>query len=187
MAEEDLVEVDLEDRMLVEVALDPQRQQRFTEFAVERAIVGEKAFGDLLGDRAATLDDRAGANIGEHRPTQTPPVETPVPEKSPVLGRQERREQRGRDLVDRRVRPMLTRQLSQDSAVDCVDPRNPGRFFVVAFNLADVRQFDHVGSQRAIPKERRGDGDRRQCERIIPQEPAKQASSCRVLDPNSDG
>jgi hypothetical protein len=65
VAEEDLVEVDLEDAPLAEAALHADGQDGLAQLAVEGPLVAEEALGDLLGDRAAALDDGAGAEVGE--------------------------------------------------------------------------------------------------------------------------
>ena len=68
-AEIDAVEIDLEDLVLAEAVLEPQRQQGFLDLAGEAALGRQKqVLGELLGDRAAALDDMAGGEIGESGP-----------------------------------------------------------------------------------------------------------------------
>ena len=61
-AEIDPVEIDFEDLVLGEAVLEPQRQQGFADLAAEAPFRRqEQVLGELLGDRAAALDDMAGA------------------------------------------------------------------------------------------------------------------------------
>src|SRR5690606_28355904 len=95
VAEEDLVEVDLEDRRLAEPRLHPQRQDRLSDLSLERTLlIVEEALGDLLGDRRAALHDGARLKIGPQRTSEPAKVEASVLVKAAILGRQERLDQR---------------------------------------------------------------------------------------------
>ncbi len=63
-AEIDLVEIELEDLVLGVGALDPQREQRFLDLAVERDLVGQQeVLGDLLRDRGSALRPATRAHV----------------------------------------------------------------------------------------------------------------------------
>ena len=63
-AEEDLVEVELEDLVLGVGLLDAEREDRFLDLAVERLLVGEQeVLGDLLGDGRGAAADAARCRI----------------------------------------------------------------------------------------------------------------------------
>ena len=63
-AEINAVEVDFEDLVLAKAVLEPQRQQCLLCFAAEAAFRCQKrVFGELLSDRAATLNDMTRREI----------------------------------------------------------------------------------------------------------------------------
>ena len=65
-AEIDAVEIHLEDLRLGELTLEPQRQQRFLELAVDRALLRqEEILGELLRDGRAALRDGAVQDVGD--------------------------------------------------------------------------------------------------------------------------
>jgi hypothetical protein len=67
-AEIDFVEIEFEDVLLGEGALDLHRQQRFLDLARERQLVGaQEVLGDLLGDGGGTLRATARCRIAARR------------------------------------------------------------------------------------------------------------------------
>ena len=99
-AEIDPVQIDFEDLVLGEAALEPQRQQRLADLAREAALRGqEQDLGELLGDRAAALDDMAGAQIGDRGAHQPDRVDAEMAVEAAVLGRDHRLRQVGRHLL----------------------------------------------------------------------------------------
>src|SRR5262249_13214009 len=62
----DPVEIHLQDLCLGELALEPQRQQRFLKLAVDRALLRQKEIlGELLGDSRAALRDGTMQDVGD--------------------------------------------------------------------------------------------------------------------------
>ena len=100
-AEIDAVEIDFEDLVLGEAALEPQREKGLAELAGEAALrCQKKDFRELLGDRAAALDDPAGAQIGHRGADEAKRVDAEMAVEAAVLGGDDRRWQRGRHLIE---------------------------------------------------------------------------------------
>ncbi len=100
-AEIDAVEVDFEDLVLAEFVLEPQRQQCLLDLAREGALGGkEQVLGELLGDRAAALDDMAGAQIAESGAQQADRIDAEMAVEAAVLGGDHRSRQVGRHLLE---------------------------------------------------------------------------------------
>ena len=90
-AEIDPVQIDLEDLVLGEAVLEPQRQQGLADLA-RKAPLGrqEQVFGELLGDRAAALDEMPGGEIGERGAQQPDRIDAEMAVEAAVLGRDHR-------------------------------------------------------------------------------------------------
>src|SRR5439155_6199099 len=100
-AEIDAVEIDFEDLVLGEAALEPQREKGLAELAGEAALRRQKEdFRELLGDRAAALDDPASAQIGHRGADEAKRVDAEVAVEAAVLGGDDRLWQRGRHLIE---------------------------------------------------------------------------------------
>ena len=85
-----LVQIQEEDLVLGEIALDPLRQDGFLDFSGVAPFGGEEeGFGDLLGDRAPPLNHFEGFDIAESGSQNPPVVDSPVLEEPGVLGRHE--------------------------------------------------------------------------------------------------
>jgi len=96
----DTIEVDLEDLVLGEAVLQPERQQRLPNLAGEAALRCQKqVLGQLLGDRAAALDDTAGAEIGDRGAHEPDRIDAEMAVKTVVLGRNRCLRQIGRHLL----------------------------------------------------------------------------------------
>ena len=60
------VEIELEDLVLGEPRLEPDREERLLDLALDGALVGqEQVLGELLRDRGAALHHAAGARVGQ--------------------------------------------------------------------------------------------------------------------------
>ena len=82
-AEIDAVEPDLEDFLLGEMLLQPQRQQQFLHLAAQRAGVGEEqVLRHLLGDGRAALHQPPGGQIHPGRARHADQVEPPMRRRS---------------------------------------------------------------------------------------------------------
>ena len=83
------VEIELEDLLLGDVHLQPERQERLLDLALDRALVGEEqVLGQLLGDGGAALDDRVGADVLLHGAKQAEEIDAEMIEEAAVLGGQ---------------------------------------------------------------------------------------------------
>ena len=101
-AEIGAVEIELEDLVLRQPHLQPQRQERLLDLALDGALVRqEQVLGELLGDRGAALHDAAGARIGEHGAHGAGDVDAEMLVEAPVLGGQHRLDQVVGELVER--------------------------------------------------------------------------------------
>ena len=144
-AEEDLIEIELEDLVLAEGRLDPQRQDRLLNLAVPGLVEGQKeVLGHLLGDGRGA-DQRAAAafgaaqNIVARRADHAQKVDAAVIVEVLVLGGQEGLDQDWRDGFDRLEQPALTGIFGQQRAVRSVNARRHRRLIVLEDGV--VRQF----------------------------------------------
>ena len=88
------VEIELQDVVLGEVRLQPEREEGFLDLAVDGALVGkEEVLGELLRDRRTTLDDVVGAEVLEQRPRRTDDVDAEMRIEAAVLGGERRLDQ----------------------------------------------------------------------------------------------
>ena len=130
-AEIDLVEIELEDLLLGEGALDADGKDRFLQLALDGLIAGqEKILGDLLGncrgaDRAPAR--RRVAQIGDDGADDALHVEAAMLVEVLVLGGDESVDDAGRDRGDRHVDAPLARELGDQRAVIGVDAGHHGR------------------------------------------------------------
>src|SRR5262249_46607080 len=93
-AELDDVEVALEDLLLVEPRLEPPRQQRFLELAIEASAMGEQLVLDqLLADRRAAAREPLVAQIDLETACDLVELAAVVVVKPAVLGGDERARQ----------------------------------------------------------------------------------------------
>ena len=112
------VEIELEDLVLGQVELEPERQERFLDLALERALVGEEeVLGELLRDRGAALHDAAAAGVDRHGAEGADRVDAPMLVEAPVLGRERR--------LDEIVGEVL--ELVGIVVAGCRGARSPGR------------------------------------------------------------
>ncbi len=99
-AEIDPVEVDFEELVLGEAVLEPQRQQRFADLAGDVPLRRqEHDLGELLGDRAAALDDLPGAQIDQRGARQPKGIDAEMAVEAAVLGRDHRFRQKRRHFL----------------------------------------------------------------------------------------
>ena len=96
------VEIELQDLLLGEIGLQPEREEGLLDLAVERALVREeKVLGELLRQRRAALDDGVGAQVLDQRPQRARHVDAEMVEEAPVLGREHRLDQVVGHLLER--------------------------------------------------------------------------------------
>ena len=116
-AEEDLVQIELEDAVLRERRLHAQRGQGLADLALDRLLVGEEeVLGDLLGDgRGALL--AAGAEIGQRGAHDALGIDAAMLVEVLVLGRQEGGGDELRHRLDRDVEAFLAGVFGEQAAV----------------------------------------------------------------------
>ena len=150
-AEIDFVEVEFEDALLGEGALDLHRQQRFLDFARERQLVGEQeVLGDLLGDGGGTLRPAAAAvllYVERGGARDAGEVDAAVLVEILVLGRDEGVGDELGHRLDRNIEPPLARIFGEQRAVGGVHPRHYRGLIVLQLGI--VRQRLRVVPQQA--------------------------------------
>src|SRR6516165_4991110 len=101
-AEIGAVEIELEDLVLRQPYLKPQREKRFLDLALDGALVRqEQVLGQLLADGGAALHHAAGARVREHRAEQAGKVDAEMLVEPPVLSGERRLDQVVGELVER--------------------------------------------------------------------------------------
>ena len=149
-AEIDLVEIELEDLLLGEGALDLHRQQRFLDLARERELVGEQeVLGDLLRDGGGALRAAAAAVLLHEQhggARDAGEVDAAVLVEVLVLRRDEGVDDELRHRLDREVESPLPRIFGQQRAVGRVHPRHHRG--LVVLQLGIVRQRLRVVPQQ---------------------------------------
>ena len=99
-AQIDAIEIQLEDLRLVEAGLDPERVERLLDLAGEAALGREEhQLRELLADRAAALDHAAGLEIADEGAADADRIDARMLVEAPVLDRDHRLGQPGRDLA----------------------------------------------------------------------------------------
>ena len=122
LAEEDLVDVELQDLLLGELALDLQREEDLVELADVRLLAGEEEVpGHLHGDGAAPRPLLPGADEVQHGAGQTLPVDPGMLEEPVVLAGEERLDEPIRNLVEMKRRAALLAELRHELVVTGVD------------------------------------------------------------------
>jgi hypothetical protein len=108
VAEVHLVQIQLEDLFLRELAFEPRGHDNFLQFAADRFVAREKALSrELLRDRAAALRGAAFTQVGERRAHDAHEVNARVIVKPLVLNRQERAHEVRRHALDRHLDSLL--------------------------------------------------------------------------------
>src|SRR5215469_16000608 len=101
-AEISAVEIEFENLVLRQPYFEPQREERFLDFALDGALVRqEQVLGQLLADGGTALYHAAGARIREHRAEQAGNVDAEVLVETAVLGGERRLDQMVGELVER--------------------------------------------------------------------------------------
>ncbi len=159
-AEEDLVEVELEDLVLRVGRLDPERQQRLLDLAVVGLLGGEQeVLGDLLGDGRGALP-LARLGVGQEGAHDPLGVDAAVLVEVLVLGRQEGRDDDLRHRLDRQVQPALAGVLGQQRAVRRVDAGHHRRLVIgergVVGQVLAVLPVEVTAHRRADHEQHRG-------------------------------
>ena len=96
------VEIELQDLVLGEPRLQPDREERLVDLALDGALVGqEQVLRQLLGDRGAALAHAAGLRVGHQRAHGAGDVDAEMVVEAAVFGRQRRLDQIVRKILQR--------------------------------------------------------------------------------------
>src|SRR4051812_1697083 len=91
VTEVDARQIAREDLLLGQPRLEPESDDHFLRFALDRAVAGQEiGLSELLGDGAASLAHAPAPHVRKHRAADPTWVDTPVPVEAPVLDRDER-------------------------------------------------------------------------------------------------
>ncbi len=100
-AEIDAVEIKLEDLVLAEFPLQPDRQHHFLQLAPDRALLGqEQVLGELLGEGRAALRDAAMQHVGGHGAHEPDRIDAEMAVEAAVLDGDEGTRQIGRQVLE---------------------------------------------------------------------------------------
>ena len=103
-AEIDSINVELENLLLGELTLDAQGHHRFQQFSTDGAAAQRKAVAcKLLGNAAGAFLGRAAQNVANKSPQNPAPINPSVLIETGILARQDRRNKKRRDLVERNL------------------------------------------------------------------------------------
>src|SRR6185437_9091898 len=88
------VQIELQDLVLAQPRLEPDREEGFVDLALDGAFIGqEQVLGELLGDRRAALAHAAGLRIGDERARGTGHVDAEMVVEAAVFGGERRLDQ----------------------------------------------------------------------------------------------
>ena len=128
LAEEDLVDVELEDLVLAEVLLDLQRQQDLVQLAVVGLLARqEEVARHLHGDGRCALAAAAGRQVGERGAGEADRVDTLVFVEAFVLRGEDGVLERGRNFGDAHYVTALLSELANEVSIGRIySQRHPG-------------------------------------------------------------
>ena len=172
------VEIQGQDLVLGQMALEPDRQQQLLHLALEMALMRqEQVLGQLLGDRAAALADAAGAQIAERGADDAARIEARMAVEAAVLGGDDRGGEPGRQPVDGDGIADGGAEAGDGPAADV--EQGGGR------RADDAGDGARIGQVAREPQRDRGHGDqgRRRRDRPHAQQPAADAPSPRSRRP----
>ncbi len=96
------IEIELQDFVLGEPRLQPDREKRLVDLALDGALVAqEQVLGQLLGDRRAALPHAAGLRIGQQRAKSAGDIDAEMVVEAAVFGGERRLDQIVRKILQR--------------------------------------------------------------------------------------
>jgi len=126
------------------------------------AVVGqERQLGQLLGNGAAALLDRTGAEVDPHRPGDAPEVDPVVVVEVVVLRREKGQADVFGDLVEADGHPVFRVQPGDDAPLGVVDVGGQLGIEVDLVQRGDAAEVprDHAGGRADGDADRKGEGD----------------------------
>ena len=162
LAQEDLVDIDLQDAVFAEHLLHLQRQQDFLGLALWREVLRQQhGAHELLGDGGGTLPAPAGQH-GKHGARHTLRIDAAVAAKAAVFHGQQRVLEAPRHLRQRRVLAPLGAELGNLHAVGRQHLQRLARLVVDdavdGWQLEGCRLCGGHGRQRQHQQQRQGQG-----------------------------
>src|SRR6266446_1284056 len=128
-AEIDAVDVELENLVFGEIALDAQSDHCFQQFAADGAASEwETVAGELLGDATGAFLGRAAQDIVNKRTQNSAPVNSTVLIKTRILPGQHGIDKKGRDLIERNLQPVRAGETAINFSIDIEDGVALGHF-----------------------------------------------------------
>src|SRR6185436_5262015 len=121
-AEVNPVEVELKNLRLGELALEPDREQRLLQLAIDRALLREeKIFCELLRNRRATLGNPAMKHVGDQGAADAVGIDAAMLVEAPVLDGDESFGNVGRQFLQRQRRAGKVAAAGQRAALEVDD------------------------------------------------------------------
>jgi len=155
------------------LALQPQRQFDFLQFALQGALLGqEQVLGELLGQRRAALRDAAMQNVGDRRTHDANGVDAVTRIEAAVLDGDEGLRQVGRQFLQRNIGTGHFAPCRQQAAVnaDDLDGRRP---------LRDLQRLDRR-QMRTDPDDDAHGRDHRQAHQQVQRQRAENRQKRRI-------
>ena len=160
----DFVQIKFENLVLRIGALDPEREKRLPDLALERPLVGqEKILGDLLGDGRGALDALAALREHEQGAQDAFGIDAGMGVEILVLGGDEGLLDERRDGGDRQIEAPLARIFGDKRSVARMNTRHHRRLVVLESRIIRQITFEFPNEQsrraRRDDKEYRASGE----------------------------
>ncbi|MEY9437865.1 hypothetical protein ABIF14_004956 [Bradyrhizobium elkanii] len=153
------VEIELQDLVLGEPRLQPDREEGFLHLALDGAlVVQEQVLGELLGDRRAALADAAGLRVGDERAGEARHVDAEMVVEAAVFGRERCLDQIVRKIFQRDRVIMLDAAAADRVAVAVEEGHREVGLLqpILVGGLAEGRDRERQHQDHAAEPERRG-------------------------------
>src|SRR5204862_2625533 len=156
------VYVKLEDLLLGEILLDPQRYHRFQNFSAQGSAAERETIArELLSNTARTFLGRAAHDVAHQRASDPTPVDPAMLEEPRVFPREQCVNEIGRDLIERHFHPIRAGKPAVDLAVD-IEHR------VSLWHGANLFQVDSLRPDRVEKEDAENENDGQPEKRELP-------------------
>ena len=157
------VEIELEDLVLGQARLEPDREERLVDLALDGALVAEEqVLRELLGDRRAALPHAAGLRVGDKRAEGAGDVDAEVIVEAAVLGGERRLDEIVGKVLERN-RIVVLDAAAADRIAVAIEKRDGEVGLlqpVVVGGFAERRYRERQQQDQAGESDRRGFGQR---------------------------
>ena len=158
------VHVKLEDLLLGEILLDPQRYHRFQNFSAQgSAAERETIAGELLSNTARAFLGRAAHDVAHQRARDPAPVDSAVLEEPRVFAGQQGVDEKRRYFVERDLHPICARETAVNFSVHVEDG-------VPLWHVADFFQLVGLRPDRVEKENAENQNDRQPQKPELPRE-----------------